>query len=150
MNATATAANLMTSLLTATQHHADNIDNHPADMADFTADVASPVAVWWKSASVVLLALLYTIVIGSGVIGNASLLLTVCSQTSARFRNPLLVALCVADLMVTGVAAPLTLLTILSTQQRWSMTALECKCLYFMQVRFATEVHTHTHTHSVH
>lgn len=94
-------------------------------------------AAWWESAPVLLLALLYVLIICGGVFGNASLLLTICTQTSARFRNPLLVALCVADLMVAGVAAPLTLLALLTVQQRWSLSALECKSVYFMQVRFA-------------
>lgn len=101
----------------------------------FENDAAVSSGAWWEAAPVVLLVLLYAIVIGSGVFGNASLLLTVCTQTSARFRNPLLVALCIADLLVAGAAAPMTMLAMVAVQQRWSLSALECKGVYFMQVR---------------
>lgn len=89
---------------------------------------------WFESAPVILLFIVYFIVIVAGVFGNSSLVLTICSQTSARFRNPLLVALCVADLMVTGVSAPLTILIMVMTEQRWSVPRLGCRALLFAQV----------------
>lgn len=110
------------------------LDNRFDDTGAAASADGSPTR-WWESGPVLLLVLLYAIVIGSGVFGNASLLLTICTQTSARFRNPLLVALCVADLMVASVAAPLTLLAMMAVQQRWSLSPLECKSIYFMQVR---------------
>lgn len=89
---------------------------------------------WFETAPVVLLFIVYFIVIVAGVFGNASLVLTICTQTSARFRNPLLVALCVADLMVTGVSAPMTILIMVMTEQRWSVTSLGCRAVLFVQV----------------
>lgn len=110
----------------------DHHSSGDADNASGDADATPPI--WWESGPVLLLALLYTLVIGGGIFGNASLLLTVLTQTSARFRNPLLVALCAADLMVAAVAAPLTLFTLLAMQQRWSLSTFQCKGIYFMQV----------------
>lgn len=124
--------------LTNVEPHGDNRfdDYHrssrDADKAITNATATPPI--WWESGPVLLLTLLYTLVIGGGVFGNASLLLTVLTQTSARFRNPLLVALCVADLMVAAVAAPLTLFALLAMQQRWSLSTFQCKSIYFMQV----------------
>lgn len=114
--------------------HGNNDTSTPDGFPENNA-IASIGEAWWEAAPVVLLILLYAFVIGSGVFGNASLLLTVCTQTSARFRNPLLVALCVADLLVAGAAAPMTMLAMVAMQQRWSLSMLECKGVYFMQVR---------------
>lgn len=71
-----------------------------------------------------------------GVFGNASLIMSLYTQSSARLRNPLLVGLCVADLMVTGVSAPLTIVTlIMITQNEWIHSSVfTCKSIYFMQV----------------
>lgn len=89
---------------------------------------------WFDSAPLVLLVILYSIVVFGGVFGNASLIITLCSQTSTRFRNPLLVALCLADLMVTGVSAPLKTVALVLDNQTWLFTAASCKIIYFMQV----------------
>lgn len=89
---------------------------------------------WFESGPVVLLVILYCIVVFGGVFGNASLVITLCTQTPTRFRNPLLVALCLADLMVTGVSAPLTIVTLALANQTWSLTVTSCKTIYFMQV----------------
>lgn len=113
-----------------------------ATVAAGAAADSATAATWWESGPVLLLGLLYALVIGSGVFGNASLLLTICTQTSARFRNPLLVALCAADLMVAAVAAPLTLVALLAMQQRWALSSLECKGIYFMQVSGRVNVAT--------
>lgn len=91
---------------------------------------------WFESGPVVLLVILYCIVVFGGVFGNASLVITLCTQTPTRFRNPLLVALCLADLMVTGVSAPLTVVALALANQTWSLTVTSCKTIYFMQVRF--------------
>lgn len=91
-------------------------------------------ASWFESGPVVLLVILYCIVVFGGVFGNASLVITLCTQTPTRFRNPLLVALCLADLMVTGVSAPLTIVAIALANQTWSLTVTSCKTIYFMQV----------------
>lgn len=122
----------------ATHHNASNPHRNPtlhvfsAASDDLVHSVSSDA--WFESAPVVLMFIVYFVVIVAGVFGNASLVLTICTQTSARFRNPLLVALCVADLMVTAVSAPLTILIMVMTQQRWSVASLGCKAIYFMQV----------------
>lgn len=90
--------------------------------------------IWFESAPVVLLFIVYFLVIVSGVFGNTTLMLTICTQTGARFRNPLLVAMCVADLMVTGVSAPTTILIMVMVQQRWSVPSLACRAAWFVQV----------------
>lgn len=89
-------------------------------------------ASWFESGPVVLLVILYCIVVFGGIFGNASLVITLCTQTPTRFRNPLLVALCLADLLVTGVSAPLTIVALALANQTWSLTS--CKTIYFMQV----------------
>lgn len=83
-----------------------------------------------------LLIVLYCIVVFGGIFGNASLVLTLYTQTSTRLRNPLLVALCLADLMVTGVAAPLTVVTlVLMVKRSWTFSSVyACKSIYFLQV----------------
>lgn len=83
-----------------------------------------------------LLIILYCIVVFGGIFGNASLVITLYTQSSTRLRNPLLVALCLADLMVTGVAAPLTVVTlVLMVRRSWSYSSVYvCKSIYFMQV----------------
>lgn len=71
-----------------------------------------------------------------GIFGNASLIISLYTQSSARLRNPLLVGLCVADLMVAGVSAPLSIVTlIMLTHNEWiHSSAVTCKSLHFMQV----------------
>lgn len=85
-----------------------------------------------------LLIILYCIVVFGGIFGNASLVITLYTQSSTRLRNPLLVALCLADLMVTGVAAPLTVVSlVLMVRRSWSQSSVyACKSIYFMQVSF--------------
>lgn len=104
------------------------------DLAHWSSSSSSSPDAYFESAPVVLMLIGYFVVVVAGVFGNASLLLTICTQQSARFRNPLLVALCVADLMVTAVSAPLTILIMVMAQQRWSVASLGCKAIYFMQV----------------
>lgn len=78
-----------------------------------------------------LLIVLYFFVVIGGIFGNASLIVSLFTQSSARLRNPLLVALCIADLMVTGIAAPLTVIALaLDT----ITSALICKSIHFVQV----------------
>ena len=61
-----------------------------------------------SSLSLLSLIILYGIVVFSGVCGNSTLLISLCSQSTTRVKNPLLLALCAADLLVTMVSAPLT------------------------------------------
>lgn len=83
-----------------------------------------------------LLIILYVIIVIGGVFGNASLIITLYTQSSARLRNPLLVALCLADLMVTGVSAPLTIVTLMLMARNAITSTIVCKLIYFMQVPY--------------
>lgn len=81
-----------------------------------------------------LLIVLYCIVVLGGIFGNASLIVTLFTQSSARLRNPLLVALCLADLMVTGVSAPLTVVALILDARKTITSTFICKLMHFMQV----------------
>lgn len=90
-----------------------------------------------SSLSLLLLIILYGIVVFSGVCGNSTLLISLCSQSTTRVKNPLLLALCAADLLVTLVSAPLTIIGILLRQSRtlsFSMANIGCKVFHYMQV----------------
>lgn len=109
---------------------ANNLTNNASFVDKF--DDASPIlADYWM----VLLIVLYAIIILGGIFGNASLIVTLYTQSSARLRNPLLVALCMADLMVTGVSAPITIITMILIAQKtfWSTTFI-CRVICFVQV----------------
>lgn len=82
----------------------------------------------------VLLIILYCVVVLGGIFGNASLIVTLFTQSSARLRNPLLVALCLADLMVTGVAAPLTVVALILDARKSITSTIICKLIHFVQV----------------
>lgn len=110
--------------------HIDNTTYHNFSDENYSQYRTS----WFDSGPVILLVILYCIVVFGGVFGNASLVITLCTQTSTRFRNPLLVALCMADLMVTGVSAPLTIVALAMTHQTWTLPTMSCKTIYFMQV----------------
>lgn len=86
----------------------------------------------------VLLIILYCVVVLGGIFGNASLIVTLFTQSSARLRNPLLVALCLADLLVTGVAAPLTVVALILDARNAITSILFCKLIHFMQVIFCS------------
>lgn len=110
----------------------------PLSSVDF--DDGTGTVIWnnW----LLLLIILYCIVVFGGIFGNASLVITLYTQSSTRLRNPLLVALCLADLMVTGVAAPLTVVTlVLMVRRSWTHSSVYvCKSIYFMQVSLLPSV----------
>ncbi|GAB0089121.1 uncharacterized protein DMENIID0001_036120 [Sergentomyia squamirostris] len=87
----------------------------------------------WLSLSSGTLALLgsYCTVIFVGVFGNASIVVTLCAQ--GRLRNPLLVALCVADLVVSGIAAPLSIVSMAFNYSTWSLPLAACKVISFIK-----------------
>lgn len=104
-----------------------------ANNAEHTAaddDDGSIISNYWM----LLLIVLYFVVVLGGIFGNASLIVTLFTQSSARLRNPLLVALCMADLMVTGVAAPLTVVALFLDARKTIITTLICKIIHFAQV----------------
>lgn len=91
----------------------------------------------FTSLTLLSLIILYGIVVFSGSFGNSTLLVSLCSQSAQRTRNPLLLALCFADLLVSLVSAPLTIIGVLIRQS--SMTTvplanLGCKLFYYLQV----------------
>lgn len=91
-----------------------------------------------SSLSLLTLIILYGIVVFSGVCGNSTLLVSLCTQSTTRVKNPLLLALCAADLLVTMVSAPLTIIGILLRQSRtlsFSMANIGCKVFHYMQVK---------------
>lgn len=91
-----------------------------------------------SSLSLLILIILYGIIVFSGICGNSTLLISLCSQSTTRVKNPLLLALCAADLLVTLVSAPLTIIGILLRQSRtlsFLITNIGCKVFHYMQVR---------------
>lgn len=110
-----------------TRYHSESslLDNNSEDLELFT------------SLTLLSLIILYGIVVFSGSFGNSTLLVSLCSQSASRTRNPLLLALCFADLLVSLVSAPLTIIAILIRQS--SMTTvplanLGCKLFHYCQV----------------
>lgn len=87
-----------------------------------------------SSLSLVVLIICYGIVVFSGVCGNSTLLVSLCSS---RLKNPLLLALCFADLLVSIISAPITIVTLILKQNQtlpWSMRNSGCYAFHYMQV----------------
>ncbi|XP_052837287.1 uncharacterized protein LOC128253140 [Drosophila gunungcola] len=84
--------------------------------------------------TLLLLAVSYGLVVFGGVVGNSTLVLTLCSASSVRLRNPLLLAVCVADLLVTGISAPVTLLNLAMSRRTRSLPLVLCKVIHYIQV----------------
>lgn len=131
---TAAAASQLTLAAATTDGTASATQSTTTIFVDF--DDGTGTVIWnnW----LLLLIILYCIVVFGGIFGNASLVIGLYTQSSTRLRNPLLVALCLADLMVSGVAAPLTVVTlVLMVRRSWTHTSVyACKSIYFMQVSF--------------
>lgn len=119
-------SNAIQSALTAEGQHVNATD---AKLGD-DENNASIITNYWM----LLLIVLYCFVALGGIFGNASLIVTLFTQSSARLRNPLLVALCLADLMVTGIAAPLTCIALVLDARKTITTTLICKLIHFAQV----------------
>ncbi|XP_037731727.1 uncharacterized protein LOC119562580 isoform X2 [Drosophila subpulchrella] len=81
-----------------------------------------------------LMAVSYGMVVFGGVLGNSTLVLTLCSASSVRQRNPLLLAVCIADLMVTGISAPITFINIAMSRRTRSLPLVLCKFIQYIQV----------------
>ncbi|KAM8715511.1 hypothetical protein ACLKA7_002546 [Drosophila subpalustris] len=86
------------------------------------------------SFTILLLAISYGLVVFGGVVGNSTLVLTLCSASSVRLRNPLLLAVCIADLLVTGISAPVTLLNLAMNRGTRSLPLPLCKLIHYVQV----------------
>jgi hypothetical protein len=93
-----------------------------------------------SSLSLLTLIILYGIVIFGGVVGNSTLLISLCSQSTSRVKNPLLLALCTADLLVSLVSAPITIVGVILRMQSRTMSLMVvnigCKVFYYLQVIF--------------
>lgn len=89
------------------------------------------------SLTLLLMAISYGFVVFGGVLGNATLVLTLCSASSVRLRNPLLLAVCVADLFVTGISAPVTLLNLALNRKTKTLPLVVCKIIHYIQVGIA-------------
>ncbi|XP_073821195.1 uncharacterized protein [Musca autumnalis] len=85
------------------------------------------------SLTLLFMAISYGLVVFGGVLGNATLLLTLCSASSVRLRNPLLLAVCIADLLVTGISAPVTLLNLAINRKTNALPLQLCKVIDFIQ-----------------
>jgi hypothetical protein len=97
-----------------------------------------------SSLSLLTLIILYGIVVFSGICGNSTLLISLCSQSQARVKNPLLLALCTADLLVSLVSAPISIVGVILRMQSRTMSFMVvnigCKIFYYLQVRGARRV----------
>lgn len=118
-------------LITTTAQQESNVNVD--DIGSVTAaNDGSIISNYW----LLLLIILYCVVVLGGIFGNASLIVTLFTQSSARLRNPLLVALCLADLIVTGVAAPLTVVALILDAHKTFTSTIICKLIHFAQVSF--------------
>lgn len=90
---------------------------------------------WFNSDALLILFVLYAIVIFGGIFGNASLVISICAQKSGRLRKPLLFALCVADLLVVGVSAPLSIVLLSLAYDPWPLQLVGCKAIHYLRVR---------------
>lgn len=122
-----------------------NLSNSDAEAFDDPNDE------FLTSLSLLMLIILYGIVVFSGVCGNSTLLISLCSQSTTRVKNPLLLALCAADLLVSLVSAPLTIVGVLLRHSRslsFSMANVGCKVFHYMQVRNFHIVFTNRNPHN--
>ncbi|EDW76321.1 uncharacterized protein Dwil_GK14720 [Drosophila willistoni] len=104
--------------------------NNPYDLDAAGGDTENAIS----SFTLLMLAISYGLVVFGGVVGNSTLVLTLCSASSVRLRNPLLLAVCIADLLVTGISAPVTLLNLAMNQRTRSLPLLLCKLIHYIQV----------------
>ena len=91
-----------------------------------------------SSLSLLTLIIFYGIVIFGGVVGNSTLLISLCSQSTTRVKNPLLLALCTADLLVCLVSAPISIVGVILRMQSRTMSVfivnIGCKVFHYLQV----------------
>ncbi|XP_017471468.1 PREDICTED: C-X-C chemokine receptor type 4-like [Rhagoletis zephyria] len=87
-----------------------------------------------SSLTLLIMIISFGLVIFGGVLGNATLLLTLCSASKVRMRNPLLLAVCLADLLVTAISAPVTFLNVALNYKSNSLPLTICKIIHYVQV----------------
>lgn len=101
---------------------------------DITESEVNPLA----SVTLLIMVIVFGIIVFGGVLGNATLLFTLCSASSVRLRNPLLLAVCLADLLVTGISAPMTLLNVALNRKTNTLPLIICKVIHFVQASILT------------
>lgn len=129
MESTTTMASLASSLASIIVDDVNNNTLGPSASEDDKDGVE------WLNKRFVFFTLLvvYLLVIVGGVLGNGSILMTLF--TSGRVpRNPLLVVLCLSDFFVSGLSAPITVITSEFVQNSWSAGPKTCMTMYFLQV----------------
>lgn len=102
------------------------ITNSPNDITDLEDNPLS-------SVTLLIMVILFGLVVFGGVLGNATLLFTLCSASSVRLRNPLLLAVCLADFLVTGISAPMTLLNVALNRKTNTLPLIICKVIHYVQ-----------------
>lgn len=110
-------------------------NNYVTDNTHNGTDIANNDHNWFNSDALLILFVLYAIVIFGGIFGNASLVISICAQKSGRLRKPLLFALCVADLLVVGVSAPLSIVLLSLAYDPWPLQLVGCKAIHYLRVR---------------
>lgn len=110
-------------------------NNYVNDNSHNGTDSANNDHNWFNSDALLTLFVLYAIVIFGGIFGNASLVISICAQKSGRLRKPLLFALCVADLLVVGVSAPLSIVLLSLAYDPWPLHLVGCKAIHYLRVR---------------
>ncbi|XP_036231921.1 cholecystokinin receptor type A [Bactrocera oleae] len=103
------------------------ITNSPNDITDLEDNPLS-------SVTLLIMVILFGLVVFGGVLGNATLLFTLCSASSVRLRNPLLLAVCLADFLVTGISAPMTLLNVALNRKTNTLPLIICKVIHYVQI----------------
>jgi hypothetical protein len=79
---------------------------------------------------------LYGVVLVVGVVGNSLVAVVLCTQQTARMRNNLLLSVCMSDLLVCVLSAPLTAAS--NTYYNvWMLSHIACKLTAFLQVRIS-------------
>lgn len=89
---------------------------------------------WFKSDSVLLLFILYATIVFGGVFGNVTLIFSICSHPTSRRRKPLLFCLCVADMLVLVVSAPISIAFLSLSAHSWTLGLFGCKVMQFFKV----------------
>lgn len=89
---------------------------------------------WLKSDATLYIFIIYAIIIFGGVFGNLTLIFSICSQPSSIKRKPFLFLLCIADLLVLIVSAPLSITLLSLASNSWTLGSISCKTMNYLKV----------------
>lgn len=121
--------------LAAAWNVSDDLSTPPLSWDGGGSGESDDLAAEWMRKRFALVSLLavYLLVIVGGVLGNGSIIISLL--TSGRIpRNPLLVALCLSDLFVSGLSAPITVVASNYVQSPLKPSPAMCKTMHFLQV----------------